>query len=112
VAVVLGGTSAEAAGRSEVKEIPRKADGQRFFSVEFKPEAVGRGDFWREEGRPGTPLLVLDAWEHAFYLQYQNRKAEFFDAVWNLWNWDDVTARFNWGRGTGAEHEVPVGRAD
>jgi superoxide dismutase, Fe-Mn family len=60
----------------------------------------------------GTPLLVLDAWEHAFYLQYRNRKTEFFDAVWNLWNWDDVTARFNRGRGKGAEYEMPVLRAD
>jgi Fe-Mn family superoxide dismutase len=42
----------------------------------------------------GTPLLVLDAWEHAFYLQYQNRKTEFFDAVWNVWNWEDVAERF------------------
>jgi Fe-Mn family superoxide dismutase len=42
----------------------------------------------------GIPILVLDAWEHAFYLQYQNRKVEFFEAVWNLWNWDDVAQRF------------------
>jgi len=42
----------------------------------------------------GIPILVLDAWEHAFYLQYQNRKTEFFDAVWNLWNWEDVAERF------------------
>ena len=42
----------------------------------------------------GVPLLVLDAWEHAYYLQYENRKGEFFDAVWNVWNWRDVASRF------------------
>jgi Fe-Mn family superoxide dismutase len=45
-----------------------------------------------------SPLLVLDAWEHAFYLQYQNRKTEFFEAVWNLWNWADVERRFEAAR--------------
>jgi Fe-Mn family superoxide dismutase len=42
----------------------------------------------------GVPLMVLDAWEHAYYLQYQNRKTEFFDAVWNVWNWKDIAARY------------------
>jgi Fe-Mn family superoxide dismutase len=42
----------------------------------------------------GVPLLVIDAWEHAYYLQYKNQKTEFFKAVWNVWNWDDVSARF------------------
>jgi superoxide dismutase, Fe-Mn family len=42
----------------------------------------------------GVPLLVLDAWEHAYYLQYQTRKTDFFEAVWNVWNWEDVAERF------------------
>ena len=46
----------------------------------------------------GIPLLVLDAWEHAFYLQYENRKADFFEAVWNVWNWGDVAERFEAAR--------------
>ncbi len=43
----------------------------------------------------GVPLMVLDAWEHAFYLQYQNRKTEFFDAIWSVWDWEDVAVRFD-----------------
>jgi len=42
----------------------------------------------------GLPVMVIDAWEHAYYLQYRNQKEAFFDAVWNLWNWRDVEARF------------------
>ncbi len=42
----------------------------------------------------GVPILVLDAWEHAYYLQYQNKKTDFFEAVWNVWNWEDVAERF------------------
>lgn len=45
-----------------------------------------------------VPLLVLDAWEHAFYLQYQNEKAKYFEAIWNLWNWNDVAARLSEAR--------------
>jgi Fe-Mn family superoxide dismutase len=40
-----------------------------------------------------VPLLVIDAWEHAYYLQYQNDKRKYFEAIWNLWNWDDVSER-------------------
>lgn len=48
---------------------------------------------------PGSvPLLVVDAWEHAYYLQYQNRRADFVDAVWNVVDWDDVAARFKVAR--------------
>ncbi len=40
------------------------------------------------------PLLVLDAWEHAFYLQYRNVKADYAKAFWNIVNWPDVAERF------------------
>jgi superoxide dismutase, Fe-Mn family len=46
----------------------------------------------------GVPLMVVDAWEHAYYLQYQNRKTEFFEAVWHVWNWPDIAARFETAR--------------
>ena len=42
----------------------------------------------------GVPLMVVDAWEHAYYLQYENRKTEFFEAVWHLWSWEDISARY------------------
>lgn len=62
-------------------------------------------------GKATLPLLVLDAWEHAFSLQYQNRKAEYFDAIWNLWNREDVADRFNRGRAKETIGEVLAGRA-
>jgi Fe-Mn family superoxide dismutase len=44
------------------------------------------------------PLLMLDMWEHAFYLDYQNVKAEYVKAFWNIVSWPDVMARFEAAR--------------
>jgi len=47
-----------------------------------------------------TPVLMLDMWEHAFYLDYLNVKADYVKAFWNIANWQDVAARFEKARST------------
>jgi Fe-Mn family superoxide dismutase len=46
-----------------------------------------------------TPILAIDAWEHAYYLQYQNEKGRFFDAIWDIVDWGDVGTRLAAARG-------------
>ncbi len=42
----------------------------------------------------GYPLLVIDGWEHAYYLKYENDKEAYVDALWQIIDWDDVASRF------------------
>ncbi len=84
------------------------------FKTKFSQAAVGQfGSGWAwllrdgsgniaieampNEGCPlmegKSPLLVIDVWEHAYYLKYQNRRPDYVQAWWNLVNWDEVNKR-------------------
>ena len=89
--------------------------GISLFKEAFEKAGVGRfgsGYAWLSKKQDGSllihssanqdcplsegliPLLVVDVWEHAYYLKYQNRRAEYLSAWWNLVNWDSVANRF------------------
>jgi len=85
------------------------------FKSEFEKAGLGRfgsGYAWLSINNPGRllihstanqdcplsegnyPLLVVDVWEHAYYLHYQNRRADYLTNIWNVINWNEVEKRF------------------
>ncbi|SOC56269.1 superoxide dismutase [Ornithinimicrobium cerasi] len=66
---------------------------------------------WDQQGNVPlglTPLLMLDMWEHAFYLQYKNVKADYVSAWWNVVNWADVASRLTAARQSTSGLIVPA----
>ena len=63
----------------------------------LKIESTPNQDTPAMEGR--KPILGVDVWEHAYYLKYQNRRADYLSAWWNLVNWPDVAKRYDTARG-------------
>ena len=89
--------------RQQITEVASNIMGSGWAALVWEPLA-GRlltcqiYDHQSNLSQGGMPLMVIDAWEHAYYIQYENQKQEFFKAVWSLWNWDDVAARFDAAR--------------
>jgi superoxide dismutase, Fe-Mn family len=89
--------------RSQLTEAANNVQGSGWAALSWEP--LGQRliveqvyDHQGNVGQGGPPLLVLDMWEHAYYLQYENRKAEWVDAYWHLVDWDDVADRFQKAR--------------
>lgn len=84
---------------SQFEAAAAKLQGSGWVSLAWEP--LGKQlmveqvlDHQENIGNGTLPILVMDMWEHSYYLQYQNRKADWVAAFWKLVNWDDVAQRY------------------
>ena len=98
--------------RKQLTEVASTIMGSGWAALVFEP--IGKKllitqiyDHQSNLAQAGVPLMVIDAWEHAYYLHYQNRKTEFFDAVWQVWNWQDIAARY----ASAIQLKIDIGKA-
>jgi len=91
--------SSFAAMQHQMNEAAKNIQGSGWSTLAWEPVG-GRlvveqvHDHQGNIGNGTVPLLVLDMWEHAYYLQYKNVKEDWVKAFWNIVNWPDVTQRF------------------
>jgi Fe-Mn family superoxide dismutase len=87
-------------GKFATAAATRFGSGWAWLSVDggkLTVESTPNQDTPLSEGR--TPILGLDVWEHAYYLNYQNRRPDYVAAFWNVVNWDEVARRFTAANG-------------
>jgi Fe-Mn family superoxide dismutase len=72
--------------------LSKTADGLTVTSTANQDNPTMGPDFGGSRG--ATPILGLDVWEHAYYLNYQNRRPDYITAFWNVVNWDVVAANY------------------
>ncbi len=100
LARAIGETFGSYAGfASQFEAAAAKLQGSGWVSLAWEP--LGKQlmveqvlDHQENIGNGALPILVLDMWEHSYYLQYQSRKAEWVTAFWELVNWEDVAQRY------------------
>ncbi len=85
--------------KSQVTEAALNVQGSGWGALGWEPlgQRLVVEQIYDHQGNIGNgtvPLLVLDMWEHAYYLQYQNVKADWVTAFWKVVNWQDVAQRF------------------
>jgi Fe-Mn family superoxide dismutase len=91
--------------RAHLLEVASTVQGSGWAVVAWEPNAqqiivTQVYDHQDNIGLGTLPILVVDAWEHAWYLQYKNVKADFFDAVWSVIHWADVAQRLDQAKAT------------
>ncbi|HZX74004.1 MAG TPA: superoxide dismutase, partial [Cyclobacteriaceae bacterium] len=83
-----------------IAETSKNVDGNGWGILAYQPFSDGLTILQCENHEKLTqwgaiPLLVIDVWEHSYYLKYKNKRADFVDAIFNIINWDNVAQRLN-----------------
>ncbi len=89
--------------RSEFGEAAKAVESNGWAWLFYEPVGdrliVGQVESQNRLAHQGaTPLLGLDVWEHAYYLQYENERGEYVESWWDVVDWDDVSARYDEAR--------------